>query len=60
MTATAAERKIHQLSDMLLIRNLLTERGVAGEELRRVEAEIAKARERLAETARTHLVTTST
>ena len=52
MTATAFEQEIHHLSDLLLIRNLLAERGVARDELQRFEAEIAKARERLAEVAR--------
>jgi hypothetical protein len=52
MTATVVEREIHRLSDLLLIRNLLTDRGVARDELDRFEAEIAKARERLAEAAR--------
>jgi hypothetical protein len=52
MTATGVEQEIHHLSDLLLIRNLLADRGVAGDELQRFEAEIAKARERLAETAR--------
>ena len=52
MTATVVEREIHHLSDLLLIRNLLADRGVASDELERFEAEIAKARERLAEAAR--------
>jgi hypothetical protein len=37
---------------LLLIRNLLADRGIARDELERCEAEIAKARERLAEAAR--------
>jgi hypothetical protein len=52
MTATVVEQEIHHLSDLLLIRNLLADRGVARNELERFEAEIAKARERLAEAAR--------
>ena len=52
MTATAVEQEIHHLSDLLLIRNLLADRGVARDELEQYEAEIAKARERLAEAAR--------
>ena len=52
MTATVVEQEIHHLSDLLLIRNLLADRGVARDELERYEAEIAKARERLAEVAR--------
>jgi hypothetical protein len=52
MTATVVEQEIHHLSDLLLIRNLLADRGVARDELERFEAEIAKARERLAEPAR--------
>ena len=52
MTGTVVEREIHHLSDLLLIRNLLADRGVARDELQRFEAEIAKARERLAEAAR--------
>jgi hypothetical protein len=52
MTATVVEREIHHLSDLLLIRNLLADRGVARDELELYEAEIAKARERLAEAAR--------
>jgi len=56
MTATVVEQEIHHLSDLLLIRNLLADRGVAGDELQRFEAEIAKARERLAEAARSDSV----
>jgi hypothetical protein len=52
MTVTVVEREIHHLSDLLLIRNLLVDRGVARNELERYEAEIAKARTRLAEAAR--------
>jgi hypothetical protein len=52
MTATVVEQEIHNLSDLLLIRNLLADRGIARDELQRFEAEIAKARERLAEAAR--------
>jgi len=52
MTATAVEREIHHLGDLLLIRNLLADRGVARDELEQYEAEIAKAREQLAEAAR--------
>jgi len=52
MTATVVEREIHHLSDLLLIRNLLADRGVARDELEQFEAEIAKARERLAAAAR--------
>jgi hypothetical protein len=54
MTATPVEQEIHHLSDLLLIRNLLADRGLAGDELRRFEAEIAKARRRLAEAAQSH------
>jgi hypothetical protein len=57
MTATVVEREIHHLSDLLLIRNLLADRGVARDELERCEAEIAKARERLAEAARSDAAT---
>jgi hypothetical protein len=52
MTATVVEQEIHHLSDLLLIRNLLAARGVDSEEFQRFEAEIAKARERLAAAAR--------
>jgi len=52
MTATVVEQEIHHLSDLLLIRNLLADRGIARDELRRFETEIAKVRERLAEAAR--------
>lgn len=52
MTATVVEQEIHHLSDMLLIRNLLADWGVARDELQRYEAEIEKARERLAQAAR--------
>jgi len=52
MTDTVVEREIHHLSDLLMIRNLLADRGVARDELERFEAEIAKARERLSEAAR--------
>ncbi len=49
MAATVVEQKIHRLSDLLLIRHLLADRGVTSDQLPRFEAEIAKARERLVE-----------
>jgi len=52
MTATVVEQEIHHLSDLLLIRNLLADRGVARDEMQQFEAEIAKTRERLAEATR--------
>jgi hypothetical protein len=52
MTATAVDREIQHIHDLLLLRNLLTDRGAAADELQRFEAELAKARERLAEAAR--------
>ncbi len=51
MAATVVEQKIHRLSDLLLIRHLLADRGVTSDQLPRFEAEIAKARERLVEAA---------
>jgi hypothetical protein len=52
MTATAVSQEIQHLHDLLLLRNLLAHRGVTTDELQQYEAEIAKARERLAEAAR--------
>jgi len=52
MTATAVDHEIQHLHDLLLLRNLFAARGAATHELQSFEAEIAKARERLAEAAR--------
>ena len=52
MTATAVDQEIQHLHDLLLLRNLLADRGAGSDELQQYEAEIAKARERLAEAAR--------
>ena len=52
MTARAVEREIRHVHDLLFLRDLLADRGVAPEELRRYDAAIVVARRRLAEAAR--------
>jgi hypothetical protein len=49
MTARAVEQEVRQIHELLLLRDLLADRGVSPEELRRYEAAIAAARNRLAE-----------
>jgi hypothetical protein len=52
MTATSVEQEIRHIHDLLFLRDLLADRGVASEELQRYAAAIAAARERLAQVAR--------
>jgi hypothetical protein len=52
MTVSAVDQEIRHIHDLLFLRDLLADRGVASEELRRYDAAIAAARERLAEVAR--------
>jgi hypothetical protein len=52
MTASAVEREIRHIHDLLFLRDLLADRGVARDELRRYDAAIAVAREHLAQVAR--------
>jgi hypothetical protein len=51
MTATAFEQEIRHIHDLLFLRDLFADRGVARDELRGYDAAIARARERLAEAA---------
>ena len=52
MNASAVDQEIRHIHDLLFLRDLLADRGVASEELRRYDAAIVVARERLAEVAR--------
>jgi hypothetical protein len=52
MTASALEREIRHIHDLLFLRDLLADRGVDAEELRRYDAAIAAARESLAAAGR--------
>jgi hypothetical protein len=52
MTAMAVEHEIQHIHDLLFIRDLLAERGAASDELQQYDTEIAGAREKLAEAAR--------
>jgi hypothetical protein len=52
MTATAEEQEIQHIDDLLFLRALFADRGVARDELRRYDAAIAKALEQLAEASR--------
>jgi hypothetical protein len=56
MTTTAVQQEIRHVHDLLSLRDLLADRGVAAEELRRYDAAIAAARNRLATLARTDAV----
>jgi hypothetical protein len=49
MTARAVEQEVRQIHELLFLRDLLADRGVSPEELRRYEAAIAAARYRLTE-----------
>ncbi len=51
MTASAVEQEIRHIHDLLFLRDLLADRGVAAEELQRYDAAIAAARAHLAEVA---------
>jgi hypothetical protein len=52
MTAPSVEHEIRHIHDLLFLRDLLSDRGVAAEELQRYDAAIDTARERLAEAVR--------
>jgi hypothetical protein len=52
MSASAVEREIRHIHDLLYLRDLLADRGVASEEVQRYDAAVAVARDRLAEFAR--------
>ena len=52
MTTKAIQQEIRHVHDLLSLRDLLADRGVAPEELRRYNAAIAGARRRLARLAR--------
>ena len=52
MTAPAVEQEIRHIHDLLSLRHLLADRGVAPEELYRYDAAIANAQNRLAAIAR--------
>jgi hypothetical protein len=56
MTTEAVQQEIRHVHDLLSLRDLLADRGVAAEELRRYDAAIAAARNRLAALARTDAV----
>ena len=56
MTTKAIQREIRHVHDLLTLRDLLADRGVASEELLRYDTAIAKARKRLAKLERTDSV----
>lgn len=56
MTSKAVHQEIRHVHDLLTLRDLLADRGVAAEELRRYDDAIAAARNRLAALARTDAV----
>jgi hypothetical protein len=56
MTTKAVEQEIRHIHDLLSLRDLLADRGVTREELRRYDAAILVARRRLATLARTDAV----
>jgi hypothetical protein len=56
MTAEAVEQEVRHIHDLIFLRDLLADRGVAAEELRRYDAAIATARDRLAAAARADAV----
>ncbi len=47
MTARAVEQEVRHIHELLFLRDLLADRGVSPEELRRYDAAIAVARNRL-------------
>lgn len=51
MSATTVEQESQHVHDLLFLRDLFTHRGVSNNELRRYDAAIQRARERLAEAA---------
>ena len=56
MTTKAVQQEIRHVHDLLSLRDLLADRGVAAQELRRYDAAIVDARKRLAALARTDAV----
>jgi DNA-binding protein H-NS len=56
MTTEAVQQEIRHIHNLLALRDLLADRGVAAQELRRYDAAIAAARDRLAALARTDAV----
>jgi hypothetical protein len=56
MTTKAVQQEIRHIHELLALRDLLAERGVAVQELRRYDAAIVAARNRLAALARTDAV----
>lgn len=56
MTTKEVQQEIRHVHDLLSLRDLLADRGVAPEELRRYDAAIARARKRLAKLTRTGAV----
>jgi hypothetical protein len=56
MTTKAVQQEIRHVHDLFSLRDLLAERGVTKEELRRYDAAIVAARNRLATLARTDAV----
>jgi hypothetical protein len=56
MTPKAVQQEIRHIHDLLSLRDLLADRGVAAQELRRYDAAIVAARNRLARLARTDAV----
>lgn len=56
MTTKAVQQEIRHIHDLLSLRDLLADRGVGAQELRRYDAAIAAARNRLAMVARTDAV----
>ena len=56
MTTEAVQQEIRHIHNLLALRDLLADRGVAAQELRRYDAAIAAARDRLASVTRTDAV----
>ena len=56
MTTKAVEQEIRHVHDLLSLRDLLADRGITEEELRRYDAAILAARNRLATLARTDAI----
>jgi hypothetical protein len=56
MTTKAVQKEIRHIHDLLSLRDLLADRGAATQELRRYDAAIVAARNRLARLARTDAI----
>ena len=52
MATKAVQQEVRHIHDLIILRDLLAERGVAPDELRRYDAAIAVARKRLSKLAR--------